>query len=221
MEAAKKASKQRFPLKDLLNVPMQRILKYPLLLKELIKHTPEAHPDKSKLIIAREEVEALAKYINDTKKDFDNMKKMVASLKGYTGARPLSEYGALVKDGDLMFKHEQGKEKLKLRYVFMFSNAIILTKEKGPTFTYKSLVEFAENQEVVDMPFWTLPKDEQDGKVSLQAVLCAYSPRTHTATPAHPRSTLTPGRSRRWTARARSSRHMCLRPSPCRPRRSG
>lgn len=164
MAAAKAASKQRFPLKDLLNVPMQRILKYPLLLKELIKHTPEAHPDKARLIIAKEEVDALAKYINDTKKDFDNLKKMVASLKGYTGARPLSEYGSLVKDGDLMFKHEQGKEKLKLRYVFMFSSAIILSKEKGPTFTFKSLVEFTDNQEVADIPFWTLPKDEQDGK---------------------------------------------------------
>ena len=54
LDQAKAASGQRFPLKDLLNVPMQRILKYPLLLKarpffirsfsyftqELIKHTP-------------------------------------------------------------------------------------------------------------------------------------------------------------------------------------
>ena len=33
LDQAKKDSGQRFPLKDLLNVPMQRILKYPLLLK--------------------------------------------------------------------------------------------------------------------------------------------------------------------------------------------
>ena len=33
LEQAKKDSGQRFPLKDLLNVPMQRILKYPLLIK--------------------------------------------------------------------------------------------------------------------------------------------------------------------------------------------
>lgn len=34
---AKQESKQRFGLKDLLNVPMQRILKYPLLLKVILQ----------------------------------------------------------------------------------------------------------------------------------------------------------------------------------------
>jgi hypothetical protein len=33
LEEAKVLSQQRFGLKDLLNVPMQRILKYPLLLR--------------------------------------------------------------------------------------------------------------------------------------------------------------------------------------------
>lgn len=82
LEQARKDSGQRFPLKDLLNVPMQRILKYPLLLKELLKHTPAGHPDKDALPIALNAVQELARYINETKKDHDNLKNMVASLKG-------------------------------------------------------------------------------------------------------------------------------------------
>jgi len=68
LDQAKRESKQRFNLRDLLNVPMQRILKYPLLLKELVKYTPEEHPDKVHLASAKEAVENLAKFINDSKK---------------------------------------------------------------------------------------------------------------------------------------------------------
>ena len=82
---------------------MQRVLKYPLLLKvrmgivrvnpqELIKHTPDTHQDKQGLIRAHCAVEViiyyfycdrkeLAKYINETKKDYDNLKNMISSVK--------------------------------------------------------------------------------------------------------------------------------------------
>jgi hypothetical protein len=35
-----------FDLKSVLIKPVQRILKYPLLLQELLKNTSETHPDK-------------------------------------------------------------------------------------------------------------------------------------------------------------------------------
>ena len=163
LEQAKKESKQRFSLKDLLNVPMQRILKYPLLLKELVKRTPEEHPDRPHLAEAKEAIDALAKYINEAKKQHDNLKSMTSSLRNYSGA-PLSHYGNLIKDGDLMYKCEGGREKLKIRYCFLFSSAIIVCKPRGTFFTFKSTVELDEDYEVQDIPFWTLPKDEQNGK---------------------------------------------------------
>ena len=141
LDQAKAASGQRFPLKDLLNVPMQRILKYPLLLKarsffihpfsyftqELIKHTPDSHPDKINLRAAYAAVQELASFINDTKKDFDALKDMIQSLKQYTG-RPLQEYGSLVKDGDFVYRVDLPREKLKPRYIFLFSTAIVICK---------------------------------------------------------------------------------------------
>ncbi len=45
----------------------------------------------------------LGRYINEKKKEYDNLKNMIASLKAYTG-KPLNEYGNLVKDGDLIYK---------------------------------------------------------------------------------------------------------------------
>ena len=142
LDQAKASSGQRFPLKDLLNVPMQRILKYPLLLKvhgargaalanpalqELLKHTPDSHPDKVNLRAAYSAVQELASFINDTKKDFDALKDMIQSLKQYTG-RPLQEYGSLVKDGDFVYRVDLPREKLKPRYIFLFSTAIVICK---------------------------------------------------------------------------------------------
>jgi len=63
-----------------------------------------------------------------------------------------------------MYKCESGKEKLKVRYAFLFSSAVIVCKPRGPFYTFKSTVELDEGYEVSDVPFWTLPKDEQNGK---------------------------------------------------------
>ncbi|XP_010633362.1 proto-oncogene vav [Fukomys damarensis] len=41
-ECSQRANNGRFTLRDLLMVPMQRVLKYHLLLQELVKHTPDA-----------------------------------------------------------------------------------------------------------------------------------------------------------------------------------
>jgi cell division protein FtsX len=47
----------------------------------LVKHTPDSHPDKANLRAAFNAVQELAKFINDTKKDFDALKEMIQSLK--------------------------------------------------------------------------------------------------------------------------------------------
>ena len=71
LDQAKKESGQRFPLMDLLHVPMGRVLKYPLLIKELIKATPDSHPDKKRLFTTQTLVKSLCEYINKTKQDYD------------------------------------------------------------------------------------------------------------------------------------------------------
>ena len=52
---------------------------------------------------------------------------MVASLKQYSG-RPIRSYGVLVKDGDLTYRCDATKTRLKLRYVFLLNNGIICCK---------------------------------------------------------------------------------------------
>ena len=72
MELCQESSKQKFPLKDLLTMPIQRVLKYPLLLKELIKNSPEEESKKlEKTLFCMEDI---AKHINCSKNDYEKFK---------------------------------------------------------------------------------------------------------------------------------------------------
>lgn len=163
IEQLTEQSKQRFSLIDLLNVPMQRILKYPLLLKELVKNTPESHGDKKALNIALADVQRLAQFINDKKEDDDTLKKILQYIKDYPViGKPLNEYGASgLKDGDLMCKTNDPKEKPKLRYVFLLQSAVIFCKTKGVFYHYKHTLELDIDLEIIDMPEYTESSDDK------------------------------------------------------------
>jgi len=163
LDQAKKESGQRFPLKDLLNVPMQRVLKYPLLIKELIKATPDSHPDKKRLLTTQTLVKSLAEHINKTKQDYDALINVINSVKKYKGP-PLKSIAPLMKDGDVKVKEDSKKEKLRDMYVFLFRGGVVLCRSKGTQFEFKEFVGLTERMEVVDVPFWNLHKDEQAGK---------------------------------------------------------
>ncbi|MCJ1474605.1 hypothetical protein MMC13_003265 [Lambiella insularis] len=58
-------------LDSLLVKPVQRILKYPLLLKELLDVTPQDHPDYAMVCYVESEMRAVSRRINDLKKRSD------------------------------------------------------------------------------------------------------------------------------------------------------
>eukprot|EP01102_Stenamoeba_stenopodia_P012907 TRINITY_DN4117_c0_g1_i1.p1 TRINITY_DN4117_c0_g1~~TRINITY_DN4117_c0_g1_i1.p1 ORF type:complete len:830 (+),score=183.45 TRINITY_DN4117_c0_g1_i1:181-2670(+) len=59
--------------------PMQRICRYPLLMKELLKHTPQKHDDYKNIEDSIVLVEEVAKEINETKRIYeDNLNKLLA-----------------------------------------------------------------------------------------------------------------------------------------------
>lgn len=54
----------------------------------------------------------------------------------------------------------------RYRYVFLFAKGILICKTLKSQFTHKLSIEFSHNQEIVDMPHWTLPREEQNSKHS-------------------------------------------------------
>ena len=64
-------------LESLLIKPVQRILKYPLMLHSLLEVTPPDHPDYTALVWAEKEVRMVADRINELKKRKDILEKIV------------------------------------------------------------------------------------------------------------------------------------------------
>jgi len=56
--------------------PIQRICKYPILFRELLKNTPPGHPEFQKVLNASDKIDQVVSYINENKKVVDNLEAL-------------------------------------------------------------------------------------------------------------------------------------------------
>eukprot|EP01105_Mastigella_eilhardi_P019720 TRINITY_DN4657_c0_g1_i5.p1 TRINITY_DN4657_c0_g1~~TRINITY_DN4657_c0_g1_i5.p1 ORF type:complete len:638 (-),score=116.53 TRINITY_DN4657_c0_g1_i5:98-1735(-) len=73
MKMLEKPELKGLGLEDYLIKPAQRIMKYPLLIKDLIENTEHAHPDYGNLVQALNEMEQLLTDINNEKKKWETV----------------------------------------------------------------------------------------------------------------------------------------------------
>jgi len=135
------ANEGRFKLRDLLSLPMQRILKYHLLLAQMIKNTNSSNDDYVGLKRAHEVLVDLGQYINEVKRDTEAMQIVNDIEQSIVGLNmpantKLEDYGRLVMDGSIRIKSPHDQPKIKLphdtkRYVFVFDKVILMCKEIG------------------------------------------------------------------------------------------
>jgi len=69
LETCQRENKEKQGLSDLLIKPVQRIPRYELIIKDLLKHTPDNHPDRDGLLVAQQEIHALSVQMNKGKKE--------------------------------------------------------------------------------------------------------------------------------------------------------
>ncbi|KAG8191668.1 hypothetical protein JTE90_016456 [Oedothorax gibbosus] len=136
------ANNGKFKLRDLLSVPMQRVLKYHLLLKELIRNTPKNTEEHIGLQKALDSMLDLAQYINEVKRDNETLQIIRDIQANITDLRmpedlELKDYGRLLKDGELKLRsHDDNR--LKNRYVFIFDKVMLMCKStRGEQFSFK------------------------------------------------------------------------------------
>uniref|UniRef100_A0AAZ3NZP9 Vav guanine nucleotide exchange factor 3 n=1 Tax=Oncorhynchus tshawytscha TaxID=74940 RepID=A0AAZ3NZP9_ONCTS len=138
-ECAKRANHGKFTLRDLLVVPMQRVLKYPLLLQELVKHTHDAG-DKSNLRMALDAIKDLAQYINEVKRDNETLRDIAQYQKSIENLnQSLSVYGRPKGDGEVRFASGDKRAKQD-RHIFLFDAAVILCKRRGDNYEMKEVI---------------------------------------------------------------------------------
>ncbi|XP_039543821.1 guanine nucleotide exchange factor VAV2-like [Pimephales promelas] len=139
-ECTMKVQEGKFKLQDLLVVPMQRVLKYHLLLKELVSHSMD-RPERQQLKEALEAMQDLAMYINEVKRDNETLKKISEFQSSIENLQvKLEEYGRPKIDGELKVCSIVNRTKQD-RYIFLFDKVVIVCKRKGYNYELKEIIE--------------------------------------------------------------------------------
>uniref|UniRef100_A0A8B9IYC3 Vav guanine nucleotide exchange factor 2 n=1 Tax=Amazona collaria TaxID=241587 RepID=A0A8B9IYC3_9PSIT len=139
-ECTLKVQDGKFKLQDLLVVPMQRVLKYHLLLKELLSHSAD-RPEKQQLKEALEAMQDLAMYINEVKRDKETLKKISEFQSSIENLQvKLEEFGRPKIDGELKVRSIVNHTKQD-RYLFLFDKVVIVCKRKGYNYELKEIIE--------------------------------------------------------------------------------
>jgi len=134
-------------LADYLIAPVQRICKYPLLFRELLKVTEKAQfasgddteSGVEELKDALATVKKVTNFINKNKEEEENqaqLRNIAASLEGYTLKERLVTPGRYLKKEGFLLKYNKVM-KVQERYFFLFNDLLLYTRAKGKRYIYR------------------------------------------------------------------------------------
>ncbi|XP_058615158.1 guanine nucleotide exchange factor VAV3b isoform X2 [Onychostoma macrolepis] len=116
-ECSKRANNGKFTLRDLLVVPMQRVLKYPLLLQDL------------------------AQYVNEVKRDVETLREIDQYQRSIENLNQcLLFYGRPKGDGEVRLVSNVDKRRQD-RHIFLFDVAVIVCKRRGDNYEMKEVID--------------------------------------------------------------------------------
>lgn len=119
------------PLEGYLLSPIQRICKYPLFLKELLKRTPKKHPDYPAVEEALQAMKAVCCNINETKRQMEKLEALEilqSHIEGWEGTNLTDICTELLLQGNLL-KISAGN--IQERVFFLFDNLLVYCKRKS------------------------------------------------------------------------------------------
>lgn len=122
-----KPESRNLDLKSFLIKPIQRVCKYPLLLRELLKNTDESHVEYGDIVKAKDMIEEVVKDINKKKKELENNVKKLSVIDRCPSLQ--GRLDASVKyfcEGNVIIETPKGEH--VERYYFLFSTAIVIAE---------------------------------------------------------------------------------------------
>ncbi|XP_039598172.1 pleckstrin homology domain-containing family G member 3 isoform X6 [Polypterus senegalus] len=127
--------KRSLPLGSYLLKPVQRILKYHLLLQEIAKHFDSQEKGYDVVEEAIDSMTGVAWYINDMKRKHEHAVRLqeVQSLLINWKGPDLTTYGELVLEST--FRLHRAKNE---RTLFLFDKILLITKKRGEHYVYKT-----------------------------------------------------------------------------------
>lgn len=133
--------KRGLDLMSYLIMPVQRIPRYELLLREVMKSTPRQHPEYSTLLTLYTKVQQIAGSINEGQRQMENMSKLVEVQNRLTGGFQLLIPGRnLIRDGALskFASGFLGTQSTHTRLFFLFNDKLLWATTK---YEYRGHVE--------------------------------------------------------------------------------
>ncbi|XP_035377257.1 pleckstrin homology domain-containing family G member 1 isoform X1 [Electrophorus electricus] len=123
------------PLGSYLLKPVQRILKYHLLLHELATHLEKESERHAVVQEAIDTMQRVAWHINDMKRKHENTVRLqeIQSLLTNWQGPDLIGYGELVLEGTFRIQRVKNE-----RTLFLFDKLLLITKKREETYTYKA-----------------------------------------------------------------------------------
>ncbi|KAK7797869.1 hypothetical protein U0070_004479 [Myodes glareolus] len=171
LEQSMRENKEKQALSDLMIKPVQRIPRYELLVKDLLKHTPEDHPDHPLLLDAQRNIKQVAERINKGVRSAEEaerharvLQEIEAHIEGMEDLQaPLRRF--LRQEMVIEVKAIGGK---KDRSLFLFNDLIICTTLKRKSgslrrssmslYTAASVIDTASKYKML----WKLPLEDTD-----------------------------------------------------------
>ncbi|EPB80337.1 RhoGEF domain protein [Ancylostoma ceylanicum] len=138
--------RNKLDLDSLLISPIQRVPRYELLVKQLIKHTPTEHPDHEVLLRAQRHIHNLAVAINQHKEAHEQMEQRLREIEAIVdGLDDLVSTGRNLVRYDMVQMRCRGDEK-RQRCVFTLSDQLVLTsvRRKNPMKNSKLITQSAD-----------------------------------------------------------------------------
>eukprot|EP00835_Amoeboradix_gromovi_P006225 NODE_694_length_5096_cov_0.086652.p1 type:complete len:953 gc:universal NODE_694_length_5096_cov_0.086652:4850-1992(-) len=122
------------PLSSYLLKPVQRICKYPLLIREIMRNTPEGHKDYQNLQQGLIKVETLVTIVNDHAKQTDMVQKMMKIQASFNGKITIvSPSRILVSEkqvNQVVINNDDKTISRRARTLFIFNDMLVLGKEE-------------------------------------------------------------------------------------------
>uniref|UniRef100_A0A8B9ERB9 Rho guanine nucleotide exchange factor 17 n=1 Tax=Anser cygnoides TaxID=8845 RepID=A0A8B9ERB9_ANSCY len=170
LEQSMRENKEKQALSDLMIKPVQRIPRYELLVKDLLKHTPEDHPDHPFLIDAQRNIKQVAERINKGMKSAEEVERnarIVQEIESHIEGmedRWVPSSFTLMSSTPLQ-KAVGGK---KDRSLFLFTDLLVCTTLKRKSgslrrssmslYTAASVIDTASKYKLL----WKLPLEDVD-----------------------------------------------------------
>uniref|UniRef100_A0A3Q2QU97 Phosphatidylinositol 3,4,5-trisphosphate-dependent Rac exchanger 2 protein n=1 Tax=Fundulus heteroclitus TaxID=8078 RepID=A0A3Q2QU97_FUNHE len=119
------------PLEGYLVAPIQRICKYPLLLKELLKRTPRKHNDHALVQEALQVMKAVCSSINEAKRQMEKLEileEWQSHIEGWEGSNITDTCTEMLMQG-ILLKISAGN--IQERVFFLFDKLLVYCKKKN------------------------------------------------------------------------------------------